>query len=357
VSSSDCWAVGYIYTNGGATFQTLIEHWDGIAWAIINSPNTSTEQTNALYGVTCVSASNCWTVGYFVNAEGNYQTLIEHWDGALWTIVNSPDTSPAQPNFLATVTCVSASECWSVGHFVNGSGSFQSLIERWDGIVWSIVNSPNTSSTQFNLLNGVTCVSASECWAVGYSSDGNTYQTLTQHYIASPAPIPVSVVSRMSHGGAGTFDINLPITSTPGIECRSGAASGEYQVVVTFPNSVTFNNAAVTSGSGVVSSSSGNGTTAITLNLSGVTNAQTIAITLTSVNDGANTADVAIPMSVLNGDTNADGFVNSGDIAQTKSQSGQFVSSSNFREDVTADGNLNSGDIALVKSKSGTALP
>jgi hypothetical protein len=254
------------------------------------------------------------------------------------------------------VTCVSASECWSVGHFVNGSGSFQSLIERWDGVAWTIVNSPNTSSTQFNLLNGVNCVSASECWAVGYSSDGNTYQTLTQHYIASPSPIPVSVVSRMSHGGAGTFDVDLALPAS-GIECRSGAASEEYQIVVTFLNSVTYNSAAVTSGTGVVSSSSGNGTTAITLNLSGVTNAQTIAITLTSVNDGSNTGDIAISMSVLNGDTNADGFVNSGDIAQTKSQSGIAVTSSNFREDTNADGSINSGDIGLTKSKSGTALP
>ncbi len=62
-------------------------------------------------------------------------------------------------------------------------------------------------------------------------------------------------------------------------------------------------------------------------------------------------------MGVLIGDTTSDGFVNSADIAQTKSQSGTAVTNSNFREDVTVDGNLNSGDIALVKSKSGTALP
>jgi hypothetical protein len=45
------------------------------------------------------------------------------------------------------------------------------------------------------------------------------------------------------------------------------------------------------------------------------------------------------------GDTNADGFVNSADIGQTKSQSGNTVSSSNFREDLNADGFINSADI------------
>jgi len=62
-------------------------------------------------------------------------------------------------------------------------------------------------------------------------------------------------------------------------------------------------------------------------------------------------------MGVLIGDTNGDGTVNSADIGQTKSQSGQSVSVSNFREDVNADGFINSADIALVKSKSGTGQP
>jgi hypothetical protein len=80
-------------------------------------------------------------------------------------------------------------------------------------------------------------------------------------------------------------------------------------------------------------------------------------LTLSGVDDGTNTGDVGIRMAVLVGDTNADGFVNSGDIAQTKSQSGIAVTNSNFREDLTVDGTINSGDIGLVKSKSGTALP
>jgi hypothetical protein len=49
--------------------------------------------------------------------------------------------------------------------------------------------------------------------------------------------------------------------------------------------------------------------------------------------------------------------VNSSDISQTQSQSGQVVTSSNFREDVTVNGSINSSDISFVQSKSGTALP
>jgi Dockerin type I domain len=79
---------------------------------------------------------------------------------------------------------------------------------------------------------------------------------------------------------------------------------------------------------------------------------------LNTVNDGAgNAGDISWPVDILPGDTTADTSVNSADISQTKSRSGQTVSNANFRSDVTVDGALNSADIFLVKSKSGTALP
>jgi hypothetical protein len=62
-------------------------------------------------------------------------------------------------------------------------------------------------------------------------------------------------------------------------------------------------------------------------------------------------------MDVRLGDTTGDGVVNSSDVSQTKSRSGQVVGSGNFRSDVTVDGTLNSSDVSQVKSKSGTALP
>ena len=166
---------------------------------------------------------------------------------------------------------------------------------------------------------------------------------------------PVSIVSRKTHGSIGVFDIDL-LTGNPDIECRSGGANGDHQVIVIFAASVTFSSAAVSGGAGSVSSSSVSGNQ-VTLNLTGVTNAQTITLTLSGVDDGTTSGDVTVPMAVLVGDTTIDGSVNSSDISQTKSQSGQSVSASNFRQDVTANGSINSSDISLVKSKSGTALP
>jgi uncharacterized MnhB-related membrane protein len=63
--------------------------------------------------------------------------------------------------------------------------------------------------------------------------------------------------------------------------------------------------------------------------------------------------NVPVSMRVLFGDVNG----NATDVALTKSQVGQAVSSSNFRGDVNANGTISSTDVALVKSKVGTALP
>ena len=95
----------------------------------------------------------------------------------------------------------------------------------------------------------------------------------------------------------------------------------------------------------------------VTINLTNVSNAQKLAINLLGVNDGTNFGDVTVYMGVLAGDTNGDTFVNSADITQTKSQSGNTVTRFNFREDLNIDGFINSADITLAKSKSGTGLP
>jgi hypothetical protein len=192
-------------------------------------------------------------------------------------------------------------------------------------------------------------VAATAAGQTGGVDEKDTYGLIT-HFNA------INAVSRKVHGSAGTFDIGLPLAGTPGIECRTGGTTNDYQIVVTFGGPVTFSNARVTQGTGSVSSTSTNGSQ-VFINLTGVTNAQTIQVTLVAVNDGTATTDISIPMSVLVGDTTADKFVNSADISQTKSQSGQGVTTANFREDVNADGFINSADISLVKSKSGTALP
>ena len=169
-----------------------------------------------------------------------------------------------------------------------------------------------------------------------------------------PMVIPVKAVSRKVHGTVGTFDVDL--TNGNGIECRSGGASNAHQIVITFANAVSVGGVTVSSGTATVQNFTPSGAV-ITVNLTGVSNAQRLVLDLTNVNDGTTIGDAFVAMNVLAGDTNADRFCDAVDTSQTKAQSGKPVTDMTFREDVNVDGFLDAVDTALVKSKAGTALP
>src|SRR5262249_39157236 len=158
VTTSDVWAVGYSTSTSTGPKQTLIEHWDGASWKILPSPSPGGVD-NQLYGVAAVATSDIWGVGYFTpRSTGANQTLIEHWDGASWSVVSSPNAG-STINQLSDVAAVNATDVWAVGLSSPG----QTLVEHWDGASWSIVSSPNQGSA-LNQLDGVAAVTASDVW-------------------------------------------------------------------------------------------------------------------------------------------------------------------------------------------------
>ena len=198
VSANDVWAVGSS-GNQMSGALTLIEHWNGTSWSVVTSVNPGSIY-NTLYGVTAVSTTNVWAVGYYVNTTGVTQTLIEHWNGTSWSVVTSP--SPATGNNeLFSVSAVSASSIWAVGFLTNNSSTpiDQTLIEHWNGTSWSVVKSPNPGSSS-NHLNGVTAVSTSDVWAVG-NGKTSSGKTLIEHWNGTSW----SVVASPSPGSGGDF--------------------------------------------------------------------------------------------------------------------------------------------------------
>ncbi len=166
----------------------------------------------------------------------------------------------------------------------------------------------------------------------------------------------MSAVSRKTHGAAGTFDVNLPLTGMPGVECRS--SGGNHTLVFTFNNDVVSGNAGVTTGIGSVLGSPTFAGNTMTVNLTGVANVQTLTVTVSGVTDefGQVLADTSVQVSMLIGDTNGNGSVSASDISQTKGQTGQSTTGGNFREDLNVNGGISSSDISLVKAHSGEGV-
>src|ERR1700722_6320196 len=113
-----------------------------ISWSIVPSPPTPPTENNYLIGVSCTSSTFCAAVG----------TQNEMWNGAAWSAV--PGT-PAGAE-VNGVSCSSPSACIAVG---NGGS------ESWNGSTWSLISIglAGTSST----LNAVSCSGPSACTAVG----------------------------------------------------------------------------------------------------------------------------------------------------------------------------------------------
>ena len=170
-----------------------------------------------------------------------------------------------------------------------------------------------------------------------------------------------TVVSRKTHAGAGDFDITLPTSGTPAVECRSGGASNAFTLVYTLSGNVSAaGTASVRQGNASPGTPSlGPNSNQITVPLTNVANAQHLVISLDGVQNasGAILGNLVARMDVLLGDVNGNGLVNSTDTSLTQAQSGQAVAASNFRADVNANGLINSTDTSIVRANSGTGLP
>jgi hypothetical protein len=188
-SPTACTAVGgysnNIYHSSGGT---LAERWNGVSWTIQATPNPAHAVTSYLSGLSCTSPTACVAVGFFTESSGQRVTLVERWNGAGWSIQPSP--SPAalvgavlSGSLLSSVSCTSPTACTAVGWSYNKSEDEVPLVERWNGVSWSIQATPNVGG----LLEGVSCASPKTCTAAGVQSDddvqsGETAKTLAERW-------------------------------------------------------------------------------------------------------------------------------------------------------------------------------
>jgi len=170
-SATSAWAVGeYRNAQDPLAEHTLIEHWNGSSWKVQASPNLGgAAGISVVAGVAATSATNAWATGVYSNSSGHTQTMILHWNGSFWKQVPSPNPG-VLGNFLGGVTAISASNAWTVGHYITSSGVAKTLIVHWDGRSWQKVPSPNPGSA-LNFPGAVAGTSATNIWAVGSYSN------------------------------------------------------------------------------------------------------------------------------------------------------------------------------------------
>jgi hypothetical protein len=199
-SPTDAWAVGSFAPNSkiGLTL-TLAEHWDGVSWKIVSTPNVGA-LSNSLFAVAALAPNDAWAVGNYIGSDYAAHTLIENWNGSTWSFIPSPDGGPAN-NVLTGVAGTSASDVWAVGQSRSASGSIQTLTEHWNGTSWQVVSSPNPGASD-DVLNGVFALASNDVWAAGESlGPASPDQALLLHWNGSAW----SVTKTPALGNTGVF--------------------------------------------------------------------------------------------------------------------------------------------------------
>jgi hypothetical protein len=182
LSTSDVWAAGWTQ-DGEDIDSTQIQHWDGTQWTLTPSPNVGTG-SNQLFGVVALADDNVWAVGSSIpkpdtGIEYPNKTLIEHWDGASWTVVPSPNLNYggyARDNVLQGIVALSLDDLWAFGWVDSNPGPESpylliTLVLHWDGTSWTVAPSPNPDrdpSLVVNQLYGGVVTGPGDVWLVGF---------------------------------------------------------------------------------------------------------------------------------------------------------------------------------------------
>jgi len=189
-SARDAWAVGFQNENQLNGARTLTQHWNGAKWTTVPSPNPGSTPRcegqntgNILNGVTATSPSDVWAVGFSFDCSSDLKPTILHFDGSRWSVAASPKLLTTGNSALNGITAFAPNNIYAVGYQPASNGAVLALVEHFDGSAWSVVSTPETESNGV-VLTAVTASSANDVWAVGDSTDEATesVQTLVEHF-------------------------------------------------------------------------------------------------------------------------------------------------------------------------------
>ncbi|HEV2361018.1 MAG TPA: hypothetical protein VGS21_04905 [Acidimicrobiales bacterium] len=166
-----CVAVGSGDPSTGYHHHAVTEFWDGTSWSLGTTPNPGSLGTDLAF-VSCPNTTFCMAVGESYVSRGAVALM---WNGSVWTSVAVPEPSPTslgidRSNYLPGVSCVSASDCVAVGNYTHAKNqsSNEALVMRWDGSSWRQLTTPAQPANSWRTLSAVSCTGA-VCWAAGQS--------------------------------------------------------------------------------------------------------------------------------------------------------------------------------------------
>ena len=196
IARNDVWAVGWSGSAGSFDDRNVAMHWDGQSWTIVPTPQPGGDQIDRLFAVDAAGPNDVWAVGlYSPNPVAEDHSLILHWNGSSWSVVqHGCDTYGG----LLGVTVLSATNVWAVG---------DSETCHYDGTAWTEVPSPQPRLEYNEIaypLEDVSGVAWNDVWAVGARVIDTPFtvewQAITEHWNGSQWSIDYAVPAQVLYG-------------------------------------------------------------------------------------------------------------------------------------------------------------
>jgi hypothetical protein len=238
-------------------------------WTRVASPNRGTV-ASALQDVAMVpGTSTAWAVGYYYDSTlAAYRTMTQRFNGS-WSIVASPNPSTTGYSQLNRVDATAADNVWAIGY----DSQTGTLVERWNGSTWSVVTAPTGIAPR-----GLDVVSTNNVWVAGYSGSAATISQWTNgkwttKYTQPPvAGRHLTVFEGIAVGPSGQVwavgwdrDYDAPGRPVSSLVVHFDGTSWKREVTPNPANRNTLNDVALTNGDvfavGVAQTTSGGGIT------------------------------------------------------------------------------------------------
>jgi hypothetical protein len=173
------WAVGG-RVDGVAPDSALIVHWDGTVWSVVESPSDNSLSTN-LFAVTgFAGSSNTWAVGDAHNNLTGSNALIEEERHVTDWKVAPASSIGLGDNHLYGIAFATPTTGWAVGAELDDDGNMETVVLKGGPGGWSQVPSPSPGIANGDSVFGGVTVVGNTVWGVGAYDGVNALQTMIE---------------------------------------------------------------------------------------------------------------------------------------------------------------------------------
>jgi len=167
---ASCVLVGDHYQVAAAP-SMVAESGGGATWSITQWTDPHGAKMGWLGDVSCAGPSFCMAVGAdSASGFAAEHAFAELWAGRSWLRLSPPGPARARWSELGGLSCVSATDCVAVGGYQNSARRVLGFADTWNGHGWALAATPSAPGARQTIFNAVSCASATTCMAVGYGA-------------------------------------------------------------------------------------------------------------------------------------------------------------------------------------------